>query len=441
MSRLMIALSICTWTLLAPAAHADESSLNLESVLAKVGSSPRMQKSASMSEEARWKKNEALSTLLPTVTLGASRLLDKKYLLTDVTLPGGSAPVTIPQILPTTTYSLGAQWTLFDGLANIDRYRASGDFESAARTEHNWAQFQTSREAVLLFYKALAAETLKSVAEQNVKTLEEHLRDVELFRKSGLSTKYDVLRVDVQASEAKSELLNATDSVTVSRLRLGELLGSTVQETKIEGTLPALNNDAIANLKLDADQAITNRGDLSAASQRIDASRKLESAAGKYWIPKVSFAAQYQNYNNKDDTYAQDQFRDAYTVGLQAAWTFDGVIGPYARDRQASEQRFQAEKTLEMGKIKAANDLEFWKRRFLYFCNVFKARQGDIGKADESVRLAKEGRRAGVRTNTDLLDAELELFRAKAGLVNAQMGAIESLINLELASGQELHKF
>jgi outer membrane protein TolC len=55
--------------------------------------------------------------------------------------------------------------------------------------------------------------------------------------------------------------------------------------------------------------------------------------------------------------------------------------------------------------------------------------------------LAQEGRRAGVRTSTELLDAESDLFRSRAGLITAQMGAIEALVNLELVSGQKLFDF
>ena len=62
-------------------------------------------------------------------------------------------------------------------------------------------------------------------------------------------------------------------------------------------------------------------------------------------------------------------------------------------------------------------------------------------KSEESFRLAKVGQKEGTRTTTDLLDAEAELFRAKANAINAQIGSIEALLNLELATGQIFHDF
>ena len=101
----------------------------------------------------------------------------------------------------------------------------------------------------------------------------------------------------------------------------------------------------------------------------------------------------------------------------------------------------QSEKSLRQAQLKTKLEADRWARKFKYFCSVYKARQNDVTKSRESVRLAQEGRKVGARTNTDLLDAEAELYRAEAGAVTAQMGAIEALINLELSQGRALYSF
>jgi outer membrane protein TolC len=425
---LVLPLLLCPFT-----ARAED--LTLDQALRDVDQSPRVQRARSAAEESSWKRVEATGGLLPTVSASGTHLLDKKWLLTDTSF--GGSTISFPAILPTTSYTIGLNWTVFDGLANVERWQGAKAMERASAKDRDWTTFQAHREAILLFYRALAAQTLLDVASQSVKTLEEHRNDVELFKRSGLSTKYDVLRVEVQLSEARTEVLNAADNVSVSRLRLTEALGKESDERKITGELPVLAPQTIAGLE----PSTGKRGDLAALEERTAGLDQFHKSSSKYWFPKIALVGQYQKYNNLNDNWLGDGFRDAYTVGVQASWTFDGLVGPTARDHQALEQKFQSEKALEMAQIKAKNDLEFWKRRYLYFCELFKARQSDIGKSAESVRLAKEGRRAGTRTNTDLLDAELELFRARAGAVNAQISSIEALVNLELASGQELHHF
>jgi len=52
------------------------------------------------------------------------------------------------------------------------------------------------------------------------------------------------------------------------------------------------------------------------------------------------------------------------------------------------------------------------------------------------VRLATLAVRAGTKTHSEALDAELELFRARAGIIHAQIDAAEALSSLQLALGR-----
>lgn len=399
--------------------------------------SPKVQKSESMYRETGWKKTESYAGFLPSLNAQASYLFDKKYALVDVNM--NNALLTIPQVVPTTNLYLTAQWNIFDGFQSTNRYLSASAFEQSSKDNFDWTRFQVEREVVVLFYKALAAKELKEVAEQNVRALEDHLKDVRLYKKVGSSTNLDVLRVEVQMSEAQSELMNATDNVEVTRARLSEALGQDDDVSSVDGKLPFLKADVITKLdKFNIEQ----RKDLKALQNQAEGFRHQEDAAEKYFIPKVSLYGQYQYYNNRDDRFDDyDKFRDAYQYGVMLTWNlFDGMSS-ISKSKQSIEQKYQAEKTLRQAELKAQRDFDFWKRKYVYFCSVYEARKGDIVKAEESVRLSREGQKVGARTNTDVLDAEAELFRARAGAVNAQVGAIEAIVNLELSSGEKLVQF
>jgi outer membrane protein TolC len=422
--------------LLASASFAQELSVQ-QAITESESHSPRLQKAKAAQEEVAWKKTEALNTYLPTLQASATYLFDKKYVLTDISLGGG--PVSVPGVVPTTNFALTASYPLFEGMAGVNRYSSASSFSSAAQKEYDWTEFQLSREVILQFYKTLAAKELLQVAEQNLKTLQDHLRDVNLFKKAGVSTNYDVLRVEVQVSEAESEVLNATDNLAVARSKLAEVMGLDKYERILTGTWPVFNSKNTENLQR---ESLAARPDLKAMELRTEGSKSLSKAAGSYWVPRLSLFGQYQYYNNRNDKYDDwDNFRNAYQVGLSMTWNlFDGMTS-IARDHQAFEQSVQTEKGLVQARLKAQQDLEFWKRKYNYFGTVFKARQNDVVKAEESVRLARQGKKVGIRTDTDLLDAEAELFRARAGLVNAQMGSLESLVNLELTTGNKYLNF
>lgn len=409
-----------------------------EAVDEAMAQSPKVQKSESQYKESSWKKTESYSGFLPSLSANASYLFDKKYALVDVTM--NNTPLTIPQVVPTINLYLTAQWSIFDGFSSTNRYLSAGAFEDSAKNEYDWTRFQVEREVVVLFYKALAAKELKTVAEQNVRALNDHLKDVRLFKKVGTSTNYDVLRVEVQMSEAQSELLNATDNVEVARARLSEALGQDQDVSEVEGVLPRLKPELVAKV---TQFNSSERKDLQSLRQKAEGFRYQEDSAEKYWVPRLALIGQYQYYNNRNDRFDdyENGFRDAWQYGISLTWNiFDGMTS-ISRSKQSIEQKYQAEKTLRQAELKAKRDFDFWKRKYLYYCAVFEARQNDIAKSEESVRLSREGQKVGARTNTDVLDAEAELYRAKAGAVNAQIGAIEALVNLELSTGQKLIDF
>lgn len=397
-------------------------------------SSPRVAIARSKVTAADWGRTEAFGRFLPSLEVGATYLSDYRYALTDLTFGGN--PSSIPQILPTTTYNLTARYMLFEGFAGWNKVRSSRSMRSASALELDRARFEVEHEVELQFYKVIAARALKTVAEQNLKSLEDHLREARLLRKAGATNDYDLLRVEVQVSQAQSDLLNAEDNIAIESGHLAEVLGRGEPVDAVEGQLPTLDPQLTDGVGTDH---LADRADLQAAGDREEGLRYASLAAQSYWSPRLSAFWNYQSYNNRNDRYNDwKNFRDAYTVGLSLTWTlFDG-FSSISQAHQAEEMRFQMGKTGQMQRLKARQDFQTWQRKFRYNCAVHRARLTEVSKAEEAVRLAKEGRRVGARTNTDLLDAETDLFRARAGSVTAQLGAVEALLNFELASGRRL---
>ena len=399
--------------------------------------SPALHKSNASTEELKWKKIESYNGFLPTLSGNISYLTHKKYALLDTTI--GNNDITIPQIIPTTTYGVMLNVPLFDGFASTNRYRASLKLEESAHSDFDWAQFQLQRQVTLNYYKSLAAKLLKEFSEQNLKTLSQHLKDAEILKKSGIATQYDVLRLEVQVSEAKSEVINANDNFEMSKFRLGEALGKDIENRLPQGELPVLKPAALNSLKAFSSD---DRADIAAMKKKAEANHFQTEATEKYWVPKISAFGQYQYYNNISDSFSDfNTFRSAYQVGLQLNWIiFDGMTS-IARSHESAAQDLQIASGLVQAQLHAKQDYEFWRRKFLYFCHISESRAADIQRSSEAVRLAQEGRRAGARTNSELLDAELDLFRTQAGLINAKLGAVEALVSLELAMGFSINHF
>ena len=256
-----------------------------------LNTSPAVEKAKSATLEAKWKKVENYSGFLPTVSANANYLFDKKYALTNVRLGNATTDTIVPQIVPNSQLTLTGTYPLFEGFSSVNRYQAASESYNAAANEEKWNNFKTEMDVTLAYYKALANKILKDVAAQNLKALQDHLKDVKLFKQSGMATNYDVLRVEVQVSNAESDLLNADDNIAISEHNLLEILGKDSGAVDVSGDLPVLDENLMKSITT-AD--IHNRNDIQALKERVNALSYADKAQDSFWVPRIAAFGQYQ---------------------------------------------------------------------------------------------------------------------------------------------------
>jgi outer membrane protein TolC len=410
-------------------------SLELSQALEEASAhSPTVQRLQAAYDESKWKQAEAVGAgFLPKLVASGSHNFNEKFQYLNVNLNGQA--IVFPSIYPTSSGSLDLQVPLFDGLANLDHASAASEAKDASELELKHAQFELEQSVKLAFFRALGAQQLEAVAEQNVSTLENHLKIADANQKGGSGTKYDVLRVQVQLTEAKTDALDAVDNVSIARRKLTELLGATADDRALKGDLPIPHLDSVQKLTLSGQPE--DRADLRAMDLKTEAAASEARASNKWLVPSLAFAADYTVYNNINASLGDgDAFRSAYNFGLTLQWRlFDGGVS-IARSEEAKYQRIQAEKASEEAKVQVPYDFDLWKRKYLTNTARYEAKKLDVERSEESVRLALAEEKAGTRNSTEVLDAELDLFRSKAGVVDALVSSAEAQIELENTLGK-----
>ena len=435
--RIGLAVVVVVWAVTAKAAQAaqatEATSLDVESAITEAKDhSPALLRERAILEESSAHISQVRGEgFLPKVSASATHYFANKY---QVLTLGNFGP--IAQIYPESVLSLDASVPLFDGFANVYRLEAAKLQSSAEEKQATYIEFEVEEKTRLAFFQALGAQLIKQVYDQNVKTLEDHLRLAQLLLKHGAGTNFDVLRVEVQLNEARSDAGEAQDNVDVSRLRLAQVMGIENDQRPLKGDLPEPTKKVVENANTVS--SVANRGDLEALDLRTDSLGKIARAENTYLIPKLTLIGSYQVYNNHDYGFASGQFATAYGVGAQLTWNlFDGAVAA-SRARQTSAQRVQAEKSSREAHLQLSVDTNQWKKKYLTGAGRYEVRSLDVQKSEEAVRLARTEQKAGSRTSSEVLDAEVDLFKARAGVVHAQLAAAEAQIQLELALGRRL---
>jgi outer membrane protein len=420
----------------------DQSPLTLDAAITEaLKDSPMIQSGEAQVRQSDWRKFQAVgSGFLPKLSVGFNHYLADEYQQTQINF--GGTPLAFPGAYPTNILTASATLPIFDGLANIYNLQAASLEQNASEQEFERTKFQLTQDLKLTFFQALAAAKLQDVASENVKTLEDHLKQVEIQRNGGAATKYDSLRVSVQLSEGRADEIDAIDNAALARKKLTTLLGHDQDDRPLQGDLPVPDVTRAQNLEYKGVPA--ERTDINALDLRARAADKTRAAQNSWFIPSVAIVGQYNYYEVMDESTtdgsvsASGNYKNAYSVAVAFSWNiFDGGVA-LAQSRQASYQQIQADKKTEAARLQVPYDFSYWKKRFLSNTDHYQARKFDVERSEESVRLAKEEEKAGTRTSTETLDAELDLFRSRAGVVNAQVNALEAQIRLESALGRNL---
>lgn len=217
---------------------------------------PEYQKAQALEREAGWGQMDALSSgFMPKISIEGQHFFNQElfgqdnfnYTALSVQFPGapGSGLITIPGIYPETSLTLSAQLPIFDGFKNLHQMDAADRHHEATALMSDQALLRLREGVRLSYFKALASQLLSDMADQNVKTFDDHLRIVKDQLDNGQATKYDRLRVEVQLSEAQSGQIQAHDDLILARMDLARTMGLTKDERPLTGTLPVLDGDKI----------------------------------------------------------------------------------------------------------------------------------------------------------------------------------------------------
>jgi outer membrane protein TolC len=393
-----------------------------------IGDSPQLDQTRAQAERAKWERLESLSGFLPSVTLGGHWYFLERTPYFNLGF-GSTSITSLGPASPWYDGEVSVKVPLFDGLRNFDRLDAAGKQGHAATLQVDWGTYQLRQQVRLAYNAVLEAKQLAIVANEDVKDLEDHRRLIQDQIRAGVSTRVDTLRVDSQLSFANSERTNAEDEIKIRLRQLAELMGEQFDDRDVTGKLPIPSD---SDLRAIESATLGSRYDIDALALTAEAASDQQRAASKWWVPTLSLVGNYDAYSS------QALKLTAYTIGVSMSVNiFDGLVS-YSRSKEAIQSERIADKAETQSRLQAETDFETYRRRYRYNLERYRARVDDVARATETVRLARVGFKAGTQTNTDVLDAEQDLFNARSNEVQAQYGALENLVRFELALGRNI---
>lgn len=279
----------------------------------------------------------------------------------------------------------------------------------------------------------LAAERL-ALADAEVTAFEDQYKLAQRREGGGEGTVIEIAETESRLKIAEANRVDAGDQLSVAMRVLEDMTGSPVgalhflRNNYIPTTVQPDNLDDWLAIAQDKSQVIlAQRKKLESATLEVDRKR-----AGH--LPRVDLVASVSNVEN-DTVNTLNQKIYTRSVGLQLnVPLFAGWAVVAATDQEiANRERTGAELDVAVNKV-----LVEVKRQFLSAqTGIIKvaAYEKAVNASRVAVEGMKRGMTAGIRTNTDVLDAQRQLFAAKRDLGQARYALLASQLKLKAAAG------
>ncbi len=268
-----------------------------------------------------------------------------------------------------------------------------------------------------LYFGAAGAREAVAVQRKQLEANLAHEADAQRKVDVGVATKIVLLRAQIDRTKSEADLKRAENAYASARSALAALLD---REPAFEVTPPEelpLPDD------LDALVAgVDRRPDLLAAETGVTLAQKGQTSTQLSYLPNLGVQAAVREANVAG--FAGQTRTWFATLGLN--WTlWDGGLREATLEEGAARQ-VEAEATLKSARLKAADEV---RRARL---DLDSARANRL-KAEETVKLAREGRdlvEVGFKVGTSTY---VEVADANTALVGAELGRIAETLNARLA--------
>lgn len=425
----------------APVATSDTLHLTLEGAIARaLDSGADMQVARAAVGVAQGRVKEVLAQALPQVTGTVS--YNRKF---DSIFRGlGEADTTgLGDLFANSPFGAVHGWTA--DLTASQLLWSSGRVGAGLRaakavrrsTEADRAQSEADVKLAVAdaYWSALYANEVVRIARGGLEQAREHLRQVELYRKQGSRSEYDLLQAQVDAANQEPPYVEAKSAVELAMLRLKRSLGLPLAQPLVLDTPLAFGETLPVPAEFPEDAKA--RPAVLSAQAAVEARRAALTVekAGR-WPQLVGSATVSHQAFPSEFSPTRDQFQRSIDASVKLEWPLFQGFRTFGGVQRASNELAQAVAMRNELQQQAEVDLASARLGVAEAVATLIARRGTARLAERASHLAEVRWKNGLSTQLEVSDSRLQMLNAQVNEVAALKGHRLALARLERAAGR-----
>ena len=368
-------------------------------------------------------------TLLDDVPVGIDPVTGEvEYQRRTITQPGYSTNSNSAQ--------LNAGLLLFDFGASWNRIRQANASEDASTKTFHSAKQNTILQVHQRYFGYLKEVQLLGVAEEAAKSSEEQLRRTESMYEIGSVAQGDVFRASTQHGQDRISLITQKNLVNSARNFLNVAMGKpadaelNVVDIEDEPQFRDYNLEEVVRV------AIEKNPELQSVQFEMKRAQLGKRVARSAFLPSFSIGGNYSRSHNEFDRVYSDFSKNwSGSVGLSMRVNlFNGFADQANVEREVLNYNIAQEdyenrlRNLRLEAEQALLSLQAWKE-------IAAINKDNLVSAQEDLRLAQERYRVGAGTLLDIINAQVNVTRAKSTLVRSKYDSKIAYAQLQATMG------
>lgn len=413
-----------------------------ESIELGLQNSKDLKISQSILKSSDAKVSEVNSMFLPQLKFMANytRLSDNVPAF-EVTTPFSPVPIKISDpVLDNYNLRLSLQQPLFTGFKLLSSKKAAEYNFNAAEAEYSKEMNEAALNIHNAFWNYYRAEEVRNLLEKSLGQIENHLKDTKNFLENGLVTQNDYLKLQVQYSNTKLQLIEAENNLVIARAIFNKSVGLPL-ESKTEISVVEIKvQNSVYDFEELLKEAKQSRNEIQSLSFRLKAAEENTASAQSGWLPSIYLTGNYY-YSNPNARFQPlaNQWNDTWDVGLTLNWDIWDWGLTSSKKTQAEELSVQTQASLE--KLNDNIEVEVYQS----YLNLMKSKEKvevsklSLEQASENYRITSEKYIEQLATSSDLIDAEVSELQAATNLTSSLIEFNLANVRLEKAVGRRIY--
>ncbi len=337
-------------------------------------------------------------------------------------------------------WNVNVKQPVFYGGLLWNRYKKAQIELDLAKLALFQAQNQIVKETKTAYYQVLKSKKLVEEAQAQLKRLKSQYETVKAFYEASIRPKTDLLQSKVQLNQGKLSLIKARNQYELAKNHLNIIMKRSLES-------PLTIDEKIALPKIDIrlaklyKLALSTRPEIKQAQLAVEKAQKVvKIAMSDYW-PKLDLSASYSKDgvtpDVSDNPYGDHENAQVF---LNATWEFFS----WGKSR---DKVIEAKKLAEAAKIQLQDVTDHVRLEVKNAYLLYEDAKEGVQVARSALESAREDYELNVSryknqlaSNTDVLDAQSRLTKARSDYISAVAAQLTALAELDYAIGREIEK-